>query len=81
MQNLHRFGLQSMLRLPGGWLLIGMVELRITSILATRSCLMVNRGMYGVVFDAAPEWQVMSLGWRSRRIVVACPLERLVGLP
>jgi hypothetical protein len=28
--------------------------------------------------NAAPEWQAMSLGWRSRDHVVACPLEGLV---
>jgi hypothetical protein len=33
MQNLHGFGLQLLLRLAGGWLLMGMVELRISSIL------------------------------------------------
>ena len=28
--------------------------------------------------NAAPEWQAGSLGWRSRELVVACPLEGLV---
>jgi hypothetical protein len=30
--------------------------------------------------DAAPEWQAMSLRFRSRGPMVACPLEGLVGL-
>ncbi len=30
--------------------------------------------------NAAPEWQAKSLGWRSSELVVACPLEGLVGL-
>jgi len=29
--------------------------------------------------NADPEWQARSLGWRSRELVVACPLEGLVG--
>jgi hypothetical protein len=29
--------------------------------------------------NAAPEWQAKSVGWRSRKLVVACPLEGLVG--
>ena len=28
--------------------------------------------------NAAPEWQARSLGWRSRELEVACPLEGLV---
>jgi len=28
--------------------------------------------------NAAPEWQAGSMGWRSRVLVVACPLEGLV---
>jgi hypothetical protein len=28
--------------------------------------------------NAAPEWQAGSIGWRSRELVVACPLEGLV---
>jgi len=28
--------------------------------------------------NTAPEWQAMSLGWRSNDHVVACPLEGLV---
>jgi len=31
------------------------------------------------LIDAAPEWQAGSLGWRSRKLVVAFPLEGLVG--
>ena len=27
--------------------------------------------------NAAPEWQAMSLGWHSRELMVACPLEGL----
>jgi hypothetical protein len=30
--------------------------------------------------NAAPEWQAMSLGRRSRELVAACPLEGLVRL-
>jgi hypothetical protein len=30
--------------------------------------------------NAAPEWQAGRLGWRSRDLVVACPLEGLVRL-
>jgi hypothetical protein len=30
--------------------------------------------------SAAPEWQAKILGWRSRNMQVACPLEGLVGL-
>jgi hypothetical protein len=33
MQNLHRFGLQPLLRLAGSWLLMGMGEMKISSIL------------------------------------------------
>lgn len=29
--------------------------------------------------NAAPEWQARSLGWRSREVMAACPLEGLVG--
>jgi hypothetical protein len=28
--------------------------------------------------NAAPEWQAKSMWWRSRDLVVACPLEGLV---
>ena len=28
--------------------------------------------------NAAPEWQAGRLGWRSKELVVACPLEGLV---
>jgi hypothetical protein len=31
--------------------------------------------------NAAPEWQARILRWRSREIMVACPLEGLVRLP
>lgn len=34
-----------------------------------------------VQFDAAPKLQAGSLGWRSRELVVACPLKGLVRLP
>ena len=30
------------------------------------------------VANAAPEWQAGSLGWRSRGLMEACPLEGLV---
>ncbi len=30
--------------------------------------------------NAAPEWQARCLGWLSRVLVVACPLEGIVGL-
>jgi hypothetical protein len=30
--------------------------------------------------NAAPEWQALSMRWRSREIVVACPLEGLVRM-
>ena len=35
---------------------------------------------FGCQSNAAPEWQAGSLGWRSRGLMVACPLEGLVGL-
>ena len=28
--------------------------------------------------NAAPEWQARSIGWRSKKLAVACPLEGLV---
>lgn len=28
--------------------------------------------------NASPEWQAGSLGWRSRELMVACPLEGIV---
>jgi hypothetical protein len=31
--------------------------------------------------NAAPEWQAVGFGWRSREIVEACPLEGLVSEP
>ena len=34
--------------------------------------------MLSFYVQAAPEWQASSLGWRSREIMVACPLEGLV---
>jgi hypothetical protein len=33
-----------------------------------------------VVENAAPEWQTRSSWWHSRELVVACPLEGLVGM-
>jgi hypothetical protein len=32
-------------------------------------------------YNAAPEWQAGSQGWRSRSLVEACPLEGLVRPP
>ena len=40
---------------------------------------MVYRDQLDSLPNAAPEWQARCLGWLSRELVVACPLEGLVG--
>jgi hypothetical protein len=37
-----------------------------------------TRSIFPKMPNAAPEWQAGKLGWYSRELVVACPLEGLV---
>jgi hypothetical protein len=37
-----------------------------------------ERNLSSRLLYAAPEWEAGSLGWRSREVVGACPLEGLV---
>jgi hypothetical protein len=45
---------------------------------ASKSWFQAGESFASIPPNAAPEWQARSLGWRSKELMVACPLEGLV---